>query len=309
MKTGALWKISIETSADAEEAVRDLLERIFDVPASTHLEVESGALTVTIFLEKKSGCPRPQRPALLAALEQIRACGLDPAPARLAIRTLPPENWAESWKRHFKPIEVARQLVIQPSWSRRRSRSGQAVVVLDPGLSFGTGHHPTTAFCLRQIVRARPRGASRACLDIGCGSGILAISAAKLGYDPVEGFDIDPEAVRISRANAVQNAVRVRFYAAELGRLPRGGAGRFHLVCANLNNELLLAEHDRITGQVRAGGRLLLAGILEKEFQSVMQFYATKGFAMERAGTGGEWRSGVFRRAGPEAISLNARRG
>ena len=139
------------------------------------------------------------------------------------------EDWAESWKRHFKPIEIGDALLVKPSWSKRRPRKNQAVVILDPGLSFGTGQHPTTAFCLREIVRlklAKERGrlarefktrhhadepsALQSFLDIGTGSGILAIAAAKLGYQPVHAFDFDAEAVRIARANARANRVQAK---------------------------------------------------------------------------------------------------
>ena len=117
------------------------------------------------------------------------------------------EDWAESWKRHFKPIEIGRRLLIKPSWSRRRPKPHQQVVVLDPGLSFGTGQHPTTAFCLAEVARLVKNAPARSFLDIGTGSGILAIAAARLNYQPIWAFDFDPEAVRMARANAQTNQV------------------------------------------------------------------------------------------------------
>ena len=102
---------------------------------------------------------------------------------KIEIAKVKREDWAESWKRHFHPIEIGKTLLVKPSWSKKRPAKNQAVVILDPGLSFGTGQHPTTSFCLHQIARGRKNGTPRpSFLDIGTGSGILAIAAAKLGY-------------------------------------------------------------------------------------------------------------------------------
>ena len=127
----------------------------------------------------------------------------------MRLNKVPPEDWAESWKRHFKPIEIGGDLLILPSWSKRKPKTGQAVVVLDPGLSFGTGQHATTSFCLNEIVKLRrsSKASELSLLDGGTGSGILAIAAAKLGYKPVEAFDFDPVSVRVARANATSNGV------------------------------------------------------------------------------------------------------
>jgi ribosomal protein L11 methyltransferase len=158
MKTGPLWRVSVETSAEAAEAVQELLERLWGAPASVCTDLETGAVVASVFLEKEPGQARPARAALAAGLRHLREVGLDPGPGRISVRLLRPENWAESWKRHFKPLEISPALVIQPSWSRRQPKQGQATVILDPGLSFGTGQHPTTAFCLEQVARFRQAG-------------------------------------------------------------------------------------------------------------------------------------------------------
>jgi ribosomal protein L11 methyltransferase len=206
------------------------------------------------------------------------------------------EDWAESWKRHFRPIGISSALLIKPSWSKQRSREGQAVVVLDPGLSFGTGHHPTTAFCLRQLVaRRRPRE-SQSLLDIGTGSGILAIAAAKLGFAPVDAFDNDPEAVRIATANARQNRVsnRIRCFRQDLTRLSSQRPKQYSVVCANLISNLLLTERERILARLQPGGVLIVAGILDSEFAQVQRAYETAGLRLQASQTQKHWRSGAF---------------
>ena len=278
MKARPLWKVSVETTAEAEDAVLQLLERLSGQAASGCTEVETGAVTTAVYLPGRPLCLRAR---LAAGLAQLGQCGLDPGPGRISIRKLRPENWAESWKRHFKPMEISPALVIQPSWSRRQPRPGQAVVVLDPGLSFGTGQHPTTRFCLEQIVRCRPEHPRPSFLDLGCGSGILALAAGKLGYQPVSGCDFDPDAVRIARENAARNGVVARLERADVCDLPLRGGPRFDLVCANLTSDLLLKQARRIQGRVRRGGCLVLAGILDLQFAEVRRAYEAAGWRLE----------------------------
>jgi ribosomal protein L11 methyltransferase len=214
---------------------------------------------------------------------------------RIIVKTLPRENWAESWKRHFKPMAIGNSLLVKPSWSRQPPRAGQKVIVLDPGLSFGTGQHPTTGFCLRQLARSRS-GQAQSFLDIGTGSGILAIAAARLGYDPVEAFDFDPESVRVARANARQNRVagQLRLFEQDLTRLPSQPERQFDFICANLISTLLLQEKKRIVNRLKSGGVLVLAGILKSEFCSVQTTYEKLGLKFFAGRSEKEWRSGAF---------------
>jgi ribosomal protein L11 methyltransferase len=213
----------------------------------------------------------------------------------IQIRRVRWEDWAESWKRHFKPLEIGRSLLIKPSWSRRRPKQPQSVVVLDPGLSFGTGQHPTTAFCLGEVARHVRKGAARSFLDIGTGSGILAIAAAKLNYQPVAAFDFDPDAVRIARANAKSNRVKIRLARADVTRLPLRPARQYDLVCANLVSTLLVAERKRIISRLNKDGTLVLAGILKTEFPAVQAAFAAAGLVLIRSQSRRDWRSGAFR--------------
>jgi ribosomal protein L11 methyltransferase len=213
------------------------------------------------------------------------------------VRTIRTRDWANSWKRHFKPLDIAGRLLVRPSWSRRRPGPGQVEVVLDPGLSFGTGQHPTTAFCLEQVVRHRPGREPRALLDVGTGSGILAIAAAKLGYAPVEAFDFDPTAVRAAAENVARNGVadRVRLRRRDLTRLPRTSREQFDVVCANLLADLLVRERGRLAARVKPGGILVLAGILAREFPAVRAAYEELGFKKLAGRHINEWESAAFR--------------
>lgn len=301
LNPGDLLKVTVTVPVEAEEPVAALLERFFNQPPAMYTDEDTLLTEASVFLPPERAFTAAPRAQLARALAELQARGQVPGRCPVRLTRLPRRNWAEAWRRHFKPLEIARRLLVLPTWSRRTPRADQVVVRLDPGLSFGTGHHPTTAFCLEQIVRLAPAGPGappRSLLDIGTGSGLLAIAAAKLGYRPVEAFDRDGEAVRSARANAALNGVarRIHFACRDLRRRPRGTERRFDVVCANLLADLLLAERERITARVAPDGALVLAGILAEEFPQVRAAYAAAGWRVGRARTVREWRSGVFRR-------------
>jgi ribosomal protein L11 methyltransferase len=211
-----------------------------------------------------------------------------------SVRTIKRENWAESWKRHFKPMEIGSSLLIKPSWSRRKARPGQRVVVLDPGLSFGTGQHPTTRFCLEQIAASRDPRREQSFLDVGTGSGILAIAAARLGYAPVHAFDFDPAAVRIARANAARNraAKKLRISRKDLTQESKRRA--YDLICANLLADLLISECRRLGSWLKPGGKLVVAGILKLQFGDVKSAFHSAGMRLVARRAEAEWESAVF---------------
>lgn len=236
------------------------------------------------------------RAALIAGLKTIKAIGLNIGSGKIRVRRVKREDWAESWKKHFQPIEIGAQLLIKPSWIKRKPWKNQAVVVLDPGLSFGTGNHPTTAFCLRELAKGRKPGTPQSFWDVGTGSGILAIAAAKLGYAPVRAMDFDAEAVRIARANAKKNGVleKIQITRGDITKLPPTSAKKYDFICANLISNLLIAESARIVNRLRAGGLLVLAGILREEFVEVEKACEELGLELARCRSEGEWRSGAW---------------
>lgn len=301
MKAGSLWKVSLVTSAEAEEAVQDCLTEVLNQPAWIYTDAQTGRTTVSAYLPKRSDLSRflrKQRAELLTRLHQIQAFGLPLGRATVRVELVTRENWAESWKRHFKPLEIGGRLLVKPSWSVRRPKRGQAVVVLDPGLSFGTGQHPTTRFCLDELVVARREGLRQAFLDIGTGSGILAIAAAKLGYKPVEAVDCDAEAVVMARRNIRRNSVarQIRLHRLDLRHMG-GNLSHGHVVCANLVFDLLLAERARIVNLLASDGQLVLAGTLRKQFRRLRQAYESSGLKLVRRHAEAEWESGTFVRA------------
>lgn len=310
MKHEIVWRASVVTTTEAEEAVAELLAVCFASGPSSYTDVETGQTTVSAYSTNPPRNVTKIKRALRSGLRKIKACGLKLGRATVTLQKLPRKNWAESWKRHFKPIAIGNRLLVKPSWIRRKPTRGQAVIILDPGLSFGTGQHPTTEFCLRQLVTRRATSDRQSLLDIGTGSGILALAAAKLGYAPVHAFDYDPQSVLVARDNAGTNRVTslIRLARADLTKLPRRSARQYDIVCANLLANILIAERDRILARVKPGGVLVVAGILRREFAEVAAAYHDFGMNLIASKAQKEWRSGTFTRLGQRTFGAHGRR-
>jgi ribosomal protein L11 methyltransferase len=295
-----LWKVSVVASPEAEDAIAELLSENLGAPCSAYHDFEAKQTTISAFLADRAAFDRSKR-AILERLDRVYECGLGSIRPKLSCAKVRREDWAESWKRHFKPLEIGRKLLIRASWHRRKARPGQSVIILDPGLSFGTGHHPTTAFCLEELVkfceksRKHPKGwTSNGLLDAGTGSGILAIAAAKLGFSPVDAFDFDAEALEVARKNAKRNRMvnKIRFFQQDATRM--GSHRTYSVVCANLSTDVLIRAMTRLASSIQSGGVLILAGILKTEFSSVERVARGAGLRVLRRKNEKEWGSGSF---------------
>ena len=228
----------------------------------------------------------------------LRFAPLESPPRWRRARRLPEKDWRHSWKRYFRPQRIGRRLLLKPSWAAYKATATDTVIEIDPGMAFGTGQHPTTAMCLRALEgRLRP---GDAVLDLGTGSGILAVAAAKLGAGRVLALDVDPQAVKAARENAARNGVRDAVEVRE-GTLP-GGAGveRFHLIVANISGvtieRLAAAFVDTLTGE----GTLIVSGFLEDAVEGLRRVLTGAGLVVQQAEAEGVWRAMIATRAGRE---------
>jgi ribosomal protein L11 methyltransferase len=192
-------------------------------------------------------------------------------------------DWEQAYRQHFRPIQCAPELWIVPSWTEPPD-PGATIVRLDPGLAFGTGGHPTTALCLAWLAEQRLEGLEL--VDFGCGSGILAIAAIKLGAKRVLAVDIDPQALDACQSNMAMNAI-------EPDRIPTClpeelGAVTVDLLMANILAGPLLELAQRFAGLVRPGGKILLSGILRSQQEEIQSAY-NRFFEMEPARQRDEW--------------------
>ena len=202
------------------------------------------------------------------AIGRLRAFGLGPV-GEVQIRRIADEDWLEAWKAQFTPMRIG-PFLVRPSWTEV-SPGAETTIVLDPGMAFGTGLHPTTHQCLEAVGERNVEG--RSVLDVGTGSGILAIGAAKRGARPVVAVDNDPLAVRAATENAARNDVRVdvRFGSAA------DVEGAYDLVLANLVADVLVAIAADLRARVALGGTLITAGIVAEKEQRVVDAFATAG--------------------------------
>lgn len=296
MKPKRLWKIGLTVPQEFDEAAAEILTNELETPTSTYRKPESTRSEVAVYVET-----RPIGSEVRARLKPVLR-KLFPSQSagrwRISIIPIPPENWALSWRGHFKPLNVGSALLVKPGWSRRKPKAGQHSIVIDPGLSFGTGQHPTTQFCLEMLVSARDgsQRPSQPFLDLGTGSGILAIAAARLGFSPVVAIDFDPDAICTAKINAQTNGLlnKISFSVQDLTCLPARTTKKYPVICANLIADLLIREHKRITARMAPNGRLILAGILNREFSSVNHIYAKAGLKLISSQRKGEWKSGMW---------------
>jgi ribosomal protein L11 methyltransferase len=208
----------------------------------------------------------------------------------LHVRALEEEDWANSWKRFYSVQRVGTRTVIVPSWLEYEPAPDEVVLHLDPGMAFGTGLHPTTQLCVRLLERfARPEVQM---LDLGTGSGILAIAAAKLGAAPVLALDTDPVAVEVARENLTRNTVRGNVHATvgTLGTLALPFAmPPYDLVVANIIADVLIALAADLEVVLTPGGTLISSGIILDREDEVTLTYAAAGLTLRERHQQGDW--------------------
>jgi ribosomal protein L11 methyltransferase len=260
----------VEALSDALEALDALSVSVED--ADAHTDAEQALFGEPGLPPPKAGWQRSKVVALFQeeaaahdAVRLLQAQDFFAGCEVLAISPLADQDWVRLTQSQFAPVAITDDFWIVPTWHEPPQQARQ-VIRLDPGLAFGTGTHPTTRMCLRWIAREPMRG--QRVLDYGCGSGILAIAAAKFGATSVDAVDIDPAAVEAAQANAVANGVHVTT------GLPETATGRYRSVLANILATPLKMLAPLLCAHVAPGGALVLAGILERQTDELKAAYA-----------------------------------
>lgn len=260
----------VEPVSDALEALDALSVSVEDADAQTPAEQalfgEPGmpppkegwqrSVVIALFAEESQA---QEAARLLSVQDFFEGCRV------LGIQAVPDQDWVRLTQSQFEPVEITPSFWIVPTWHEPPAQA-QQVIRLDPGLAFGTGTHPTTRMCLRWIARNAPTG--QRVLDYGCGSGILAIGAAKFGAATVDAVDIDEAAVRSTEDNAAANGVQLA------AGLPDRASGRYDTVLANILATPLKVLAPLLCGHVAPGGHLVLAGILARQADELKEAYA-----------------------------------
>jgi ribosomal protein L11 methyltransferase len=292
-------KVTFESQNPAQTA--ELIADVFDTMGI------SGVVVDDPMLEPVEGwgsdaVPLPVKPAVTGYLpgdaryERLRV-ELEQAMSGLATRhrlqyrieyqRIDEQAWAESWKTHYKPQPMTQRLVVKPTWCDYVPEPGQQVIELDPGMAFGTGTHPTTAMCVQLLEQHLRPGDTL--LDVGTGSGILLIAAAKLGAGRLTGVDLDPTAITVARANLVQNTIAADRYELICGHLIEAVSGTYDIVVANILADIVVELLGDVASVIEPGGRFICSGIIHAQKEMVRRAMADHGFDKVTVAELGEW--------------------
>ena len=195
-------------------------------------------------------------------------------------------DWKNEWKKHFRPIKITDRLVVKPTWEDYSPAPGEQVIEIDPGMAFGTGSHETTRLCIQLMEKYGKPGAIM--LDVGCGSGILAIGGGLLGFGRVLGIEIDPDAVKAAEENTVRNGLENTVEIRQ-GDLADGVDETFDLVVANLMADLVIRLAEDCIHRVKDGGVFISSGILLEKKDQVRAAVEAAGFTILEIAEEGEW--------------------
>ncbi|MDQ2799863.1 MAG: 50S ribosomal protein L11 methyltransferase [Armatimonadota bacterium] len=275
-------EILIEAGPEAVDAVGAALNAVgcggFEVRETAQPPAIAGYLPVDDRIEDRLA-------QLKAALARLPEYGVTGAGTDLTLRYVEEADWANAWKAFYKPFRVGRRLVVTPPWEHPELASDDIPLVIDPGMAFGTGSHPTTQLCLTALEDYVKPGASVA--DVGTGSGILAIAAAKLGTARVDANDNDPLAVKIARENASANGVSVEVTEV----LP---SSQYDVVVANILADVIIGMSAELSGLIEPGGILIASGIIDTREADVQKALEEVGLTHIETRRQTEWVALVF---------------
>ena len=291
-------EVSVDTSHEATDLVSEILQElgaagvVIEDPALLNEYIRSGLWDYTDLKESEEtevvrvkaywaldeeleGKLQP----LAARLDGLTAHGIDKGAGAVSWKAVADEDWAETWKEFFHTEKIGARTVIKPTWEEYEAKAGEIVVELDPGAAFGTGQHATTSLCIRALEDLVRPGMT--VFDVGTGSGVLAIVAAKLGAKRVEAVDFDPVAVRVARENVRQNGAENVVHT-ERSDLLKSVAGEADLIIANIIADIIVRLFGEVEGSLAAGGTMLLSGIIEDRLPDVVEAATAHGFAVEK---------------------------
>lgn len=296
MKT---FKLTIRLDAKLVDSLSDFLMGVHDAAIESAAADQGGQCLLRAFAEKdvrsldEAGWMVGQIEGYGAELARIFSCD---AP-QVAIELVEDQDWSESWKVHFKPFTIVPGLVIAPSWEEYTPSSDEQVLVMDPGMAFGTGQHETTRLCLEMLSQAEAVTKGGTILDVGTGTGILALAAVLFGARQAVGIDNDVEALKAARDNCRLNSLAEKIEISD--RSLEGIESDFDLVVANIVHDVLLEISEDLARVTAEGGSLMLSGLIDgAQGDNITQCFADKGFQLIDKRTDGQWCALLFDKAG-----------
>lgn len=288
IRTSEWWLLTLTVARDMEEVASTLLFELGSTGIVT-LREAGDRLTLGAYFESRID-PGGVKQALEA---EFARQGRQASLIEFSVANVPDQDWMQKWKEGFEAVNVGERFIVSPSWKLPEDNHGRIVIQIDPGMAFGTGTHETTRLCLEAIERYWKGGSL---LDVGTGTGILAIAAAKLEPDSrVFAIDVDPQAVEVARENVAINGVSDSIELSEAQ--PRDLAGRgFDVVVANLTAEVIVDLTPDLANCLAGNGLLILSGILTEFEVDVERALSADAFSVIDRREAGEWCALVVRR-------------
>lgn len=227
---------------------------------------------------------------LLTGIKKLPSYGLDPGSCELSITEVEEDDWANSWKKYYKPTKVGKRIVIKPIWEEYEAKEDEIIVNMDPGMAFGTGTHETTQLCVTRLEEYVKPGDM--VLDIGCGTGILSMIAAELGCEKVIGVDLDPVAVKVAQDNIEMNGLSDKIEIRE-GNLVEviDAAEKADIIVANILAEAIIELSGMIIPFLKENGVFIASGIINDRLEAVLDQLNQEGFEILNIEQMGEWNS------------------
>lgn len=227
-----------------------------------------------------------------AGLAAIRARDTEHAFGRCVteLASIRQEDWENNWKQYFKPFRVGERFIIKPSWETCEPEEGRMILEIDPSSSFGTGTHNTTQLCICELEHLVKPGMRL--LDMGCGSGILAVAAHMLGAEDIAAVDIDPNAVKIAAENAEKNGFSLRTHVGDVigdQALSDEIGGEYDLIVANIVADVIMGMQDILKSKLTADGILIVSGIIAPRADEVQDSLLNAGFVLDKRDQSGDW--------------------
>ena len=277
----------IEDAQDFDEFLHDTTPRWDYVDQAVMEKMKDCETCVTIYV-----ADNPQGMEELMQVRQIlaRLKAQDPdgkyGRLELEMKDVDEEDWSNAWKKYYHPVQVGEHLVVCPSWEAYDRKPDEVVLTLNPGMAFGTGTHDTTRLCMELLEKyITPQDTV---LDVGCGSGILAITAALLGANKIIGCDIDEVAVKVAGENAALNGVQDRI-AFHQGDLTSQVEGSFQIICANIVADVIIRLSEDAGRYLAKDGIFITSGIIDTREQDVLNALEQNGFQVIERRTSGGW--------------------
>ncbi|MBI2487435.1 MAG: 50S ribosomal protein L11 methyltransferase [Deltaproteobacteria bacterium] len=284
------WKLKFEVSEEAKSFISDFLLGLNSVGVAEDILEDRGIIEVSAYFPKEMdlnpviGSLRNYTSFLEKNLPGIRV-------GNTTVEEIDRSSW-EVWKQELKTVRASRRVVIRPPWEEYVPKDGEIVIEINPSMAFGTGHHETTRLCIQSIEEIIQNARVKNVLDVGCGSGILAISAVKLGAGEAIGLDTDPIAINEATKNLKRNSVphKVRLFCGYIESVK----GKFDLIVVNISAEVIFLIREQVKSRLKKAGKLIVSGVPYSRRDEVVRGLKDVGLIPDKELRDGEWVALLF---------------